>query len=203
MVWVKSLAGGGTVLMTIGIYLASTALPQSAIPEPLGVLREFSVAIACLAVLLAWELRKWLRTHAAGVLVANLALLVVLILVHLQFVKPVHYRTLENGVLVDTEQVWYITGWAVPDSSLQDLTSDELIRRAGGGWDELRAVWGRSFDVMAFTYSGLFLLAIGGLVLSTAAGASANDGRASPTGSAADRKPPHAAARGGKAARHP
>lgn len=167
--WLKYVPGLLAILAAAGSAVAGKLLPQSAIPEPLNGLREFGALVGMGALLLTWILRASLRKHVLRVFAATATFLVLLIVCYQMFVTPVHYRTTdESGTRTTTK--WFITGWnlADPDPTLKGLTAEELIHLAGEERDGLRTIWGRSFDIMAFTYMGLYSLVMIGIVLTVA-----------------------------------
>lgn len=140
-------------------------LPQPFIPEPLSLLRDAGPGFVLLAIFFTWGLRGRLSRNLPAVVFATTIVLTALILVHLVFVKPVHYRT-TVGDKVDIQTVWFITGWRVADPALANMTAEDQIRIAGSGPDELRAIWGSTYTTMAGVYAVLYVLAINGLVFS-------------------------------------
>ena len=152
-------------LLTGAVAAVTAFLPQTVIPEPLDALRAFGTAVVVVAFLLTWVARTWVRKHVRKIIVATAGLLFVLILVHQVFVKPVRYRTAE-GTVTTVETTWFVTGWNVVDPDMAGMTDEDRIRAVSGGWDELHAIWGGSFIVVALTYSLLYLMVINGMILS-------------------------------------
>jgi hypothetical protein len=147
------------------IAVAISYLPQLFIPEPLGLLRNAGPGFVVLAILFTWTMREWLPRHLRGVVFTTTVVVTALILVHLLFVKPVHYST-KVGDKTYIATVWFITGWDVANPELQNKTAEQQIRWAGSEPDELRAIWGSTFTAMTVVYTVLYLLAINGIVFS-------------------------------------
>jgi hypothetical protein len=162
--WLKALPARYGLLVAASAAVTAF-LPQAVIPEPLEALRAFGTAVVVIAFLLTWAVRTWVRKHRRRIIGVTGALLVVLVLVHQVFVKPVRYRT-ETAASTTVDVIWVITGWRVADAELADMTAEDRVRTVGHGWDELRAIWGGSFVFMALAYSLLYLMVLNGLILS-------------------------------------
>lgn len=152
------------LLFAAGAGALVSALPPSMLPEPLHAPRTLGIFVVGLVLPLAWRQRAWLRPRLRGIGSAALGLLITLILLNQLYVKPVVYRSVEDGV-ARADTVWFITGSAVVDPALAGMTAEDLIRHAGGGWDEFRVLWGSSFVWVALTYTLLYLLVIAGFIL--------------------------------------
>ena len=133
------------------------------LPEPLGRLDVFSSILILVALLVGWVGRRQIRRHLGKVITLTSLSAVLLVAANAFLVCEVPYTI--NG---ETVQRNFLTGWGAADADLQGLACSEAIRMVGNTRDDLRSIWGGSFDLALAGYTLLYLGILFGVVVSLA-----------------------------------
>jgi hypothetical protein len=145
------------------VAVVNTLVLRALLPAPLQRVEVFSNLLILVALLLGWAGRQHVRRHLGKIAVFTGVAVVLLVIANAYLVCDVRYtfgaQTIERS---------FLTGWSFADPDLEGLACDEAIRMVGSSRDDLRAIWGASFDLALAGYTFLYLGLLFGVVLSLA-----------------------------------
>ncbi len=133
------------------------------LPAPLERLDIFTSILILVALLVGWVGQRTIRRHLGKVIVLTTLAAILLVASSAFLVCEVQYSI--GGQTVERS---FLTGWTYADPDLQGLSCAEAIRMVGNSRDDLRAIWGSSFDLALSGYTLLYLAILFGLVVSLA-----------------------------------
>jgi len=147
-------------LLTAAIAAAVGLLaPERFIPQPLAAYKFVPTLTVLIAFVLTWVWRKELREHLRAVVTGTFLLFLVLLILNIRYVRPVEYQN-------PPQTITYLIGETIVDPTICGTDPVAIIKQCGGGFDDLAAVWGGSFMMVAISYALTYVLFITGLVLS-------------------------------------
>tara|TARA_R110002124_G_scaffold17532_3_gene73535 strand:- start:421734 stop:422309 length:576 start_codon:yes stop_codon:yes gene_type:complete len=156
--WLKSVNLIFPILsLILGAFLGIFA-PEKIIPEPLSVIKIMGTVIIVVAFIFTYVWRDFIKSKLKLISLSMLALLIVIIILNLFFVKMVTYHN-------PHENVYYLVGNSTTDEKFDNIPNDELIRQTGGEWETLNEIY-KNYTLISLIFSFSYLLLMIAIVFS-------------------------------------
>ncbi|HEX9937998.1 MAG TPA: hypothetical protein VGB15_12780 [Longimicrobium sp.] len=153
--WVRGIPKTFKVLTAAAT--AAVAFFAPALPEPLRGYSPFAAFMVVVAFLLTWAWRQTLARRVRLVSSASFALLIVLIVLQMRYVRPVPFGN-------ETDS--FLTAGPITNPDACGASYEVAIRQCGGDWAALESIWGRGYYQVAVIYGIAYVLFCTGVLLS-------------------------------------
>jgi hypothetical protein len=142
----------------IGVVVPLFA-PERFLPEPLGYLRQIPPIVVVIGFLMTWTTRQSLRKNLPKITVMMCLGLVFWVVLLVLFVRGPINGTGDYVMVGYSHEHWV-------DKAYPAWVDEAIIRDNGWAWGDLQEVFGRSFVIVALSYTLSYVLLLLGVVAS-------------------------------------